>query len=75
MRFHSLLPAFSPNDATGTLASELQMLLRRLGFLALVRGRQFVVSVQFLVDVGFSVTSCHLFHSDSLRALSNSRAM
>jgi glycosyltransferase involved in cell wall biosynthesis len=32
MRFHSLLPAFSPNDATGTLASELQMLLRRLGF-------------------------------------------
>jgi glycosyltransferase involved in cell wall biosynthesis len=32
MRFHSLLPAFNPNDATGALASELQMLLRRLGF-------------------------------------------
>ncbi len=32
MRFHSLLPAFHPNDATGSIASELQYLLRRLGF-------------------------------------------
>jgi glycosyltransferase involved in cell wall biosynthesis len=32
MRFHSLLPAFYPNDATGSIASELQYLLRRLGF-------------------------------------------
>jgi glycosyltransferase involved in cell wall biosynthesis len=32
MRFHSLLPAFYPNDATGSIACELQQLLRRLGF-------------------------------------------
>ncbi|MHB1845238.1 MAG: glycosyltransferase [Deltaproteobacteria bacterium] len=32
MRFHSLLPSFQPHDATGSIASELRGLLRRLGF-------------------------------------------
>ena len=32
MRFHSLLPAFYPHDATGAIASELCGLLRRLGY-------------------------------------------
>lgn len=32
MRFHSLLPAFYPHDATGAIASELTGLLRQLGF-------------------------------------------
>jgi glycosyltransferase involved in cell wall biosynthesis len=31
MRFHCLLPCFSPHDATGSLAGELRALLRRLG--------------------------------------------
>jgi glycosyltransferase involved in cell wall biosynthesis len=32
MRFHSLLPAFYPHDATGAIASELSGLLRQLGY-------------------------------------------
>ena len=32
MRFHSLLPAFYPHDATGAIASELSALLRQLGY-------------------------------------------
>jgi len=32
MRFHSLLPAFYPHDATGAIASELSGLMRQLGY-------------------------------------------